>query len=543
MPIELPSIGRPQLTSQSLDGIYPVWFNSIVKPDTLTLRCKIVVTKLSTGQTIVSIDHQGVARNQRARPDCCPSYRHVHNTCTPCSGLCVQISPVPKMPEGPFPYGNSMSGNLAGLCNGVPSTFTSYTSNSQTDDWCNYLGRGTGQYNWICAEYRYTTPQFTVTSQDVDRDISLHALVPHTSNGYFGSVIEHLSGYCTTAKQFAYGMDISAADEIVALEAAGFTWSTLPESDKVWVAKTNFGELRILHTLNDSDLAAGHVIRTFRDWNGSGNFHRTVQRNGFQIEILTSLTESESCSQPSQDCPDCRFSFPERLPERLKLEINLAAGSSTITPDGRCYDMGGLRVFVMPGQHQYLKCDAEPTKSSDCCGGDPIQPATECGVQIVRYRNVYACPQQEDGSFHKADTKMTYATSAGASAQCAALCGLEGGCYPNQEPYDPYNGDGGLDTPMYIDCDAIKFDAFAVQYLNPQAPNNCSFPCTDGGAMAFDRYFVAWRASKAARGLDTTDPRGEYGYPYIYGKDSQAQNADWTVLPESWASTVTITGA
>lgn len=544
LPIELPSVGRPIDEGGTIDGIYPCWFNGIVQPLSLGMSCKIKVTKVSTGAVLCNINHGGVGTNQRARPECCPSYFCFEGGVGyPCPGFCPDASPVPKMPDGPFPYGNTMTGNLGGNCNGVPAVFTSYTNINQTDDWCDYMGNGSGIYSWLCAEYRYTTPQFTVIDAGTNesRNISLHVLVPHTSNSAYGSPFEYKAGYCTTSLQFSYGMDITAPNEIAALEAAGFTWSTLPESDGVWLARNKYGELRVLHNFTKTDIDYGGVMRTFVDWHG-GKFHKTVTRNGFQIEIQTGLQEYKCASAPSSDCPDCRISFPERLPGRLQLVVDLPAGSQTDIGGGkRCYEMGDLRIKLLTGQEQWLAEDGAYTRDVSCAENAPKQPQQENGVGNVRYRQAYACPQDASGSFGFALLKMDYASTAGASQACADACDLSAGCYPNGEPNNPYVSNGSMDGPMYIDCDVIRFDAFADQLLNPSPPS-CLLPCTDGAVGYFDRFYVAWRASKAANGGDMCDPRGSYGYPFIWGKSSTGGNVDWTRLPEDWKATVTVSG-
>lgn len=535
-PIELPSVGRPiadQFHAFGTDGIYPQWFNGIVQDKALTLRFRLKVRKISTNTVIVDMDHSGTGENRRARPDCCQAYWCFDGVGFPCDAKCpdAELQPVPRMPNGPWPYGGTVT-PVSGC--GNQKTFTNYTTAYQTDDWCGTSGTA-GQYDWWCAQYRYTTPQFTVPMGGTSRNIAVHVVVPHKADAF---LLTHAqAGPCTTAGHCSYGMDCTASSEISALDAAGFAWSTLPETDGIWVGKTNTGEIRLLHNFVLADFAAGQILRTFRDWNGA-RFTKVVTRGDWEITALTSLAETSCCSAPAPDCPECHISFPERIPSTLKLDVNLPAGSVTI-PESighPCHQIGSLRVRVATGYTQYLKEDADRYTQVNCGNGEAFSPQT---LHWTRYRNIYAC------GYPTAPLNMDYATTAGASESCAG--NGHSGCYPNGDwdascnfvPWPSYAIDGYLDGYIWLDCDFIRFDAAAEQTMNPCAPV-CpqTYPCFDAANLPHDEYLVAWRQHKVALGGDQCDPRGTYGYPYVYWRTSGA--SAWEIIPQTYGATVTI---
>jgi hypothetical protein len=183
---------------------------------------------------------------------------------------------------------------------------------------------------WWDPANRYTTPEWDVSDQSgsgaPDRKFSIHVVVPtkfFRASGdipldySFGEGVGIYGDFCrpTYSEQgrsfgeWSFGMDCEAVSgEIEALEAAGFEWSGGPQDDGVWINKTPTNALRVLFTLDHSDLDQGKVWRVFRDWDVTVNnlekkFNAgTPQEKKFRISLKQKLVETHFASLGC-DCP------------------------------------------------------------------------------------------------------------------------------------------------------------------------------------------------------------------------------------------------
>jgi hypothetical protein len=181
-------------------------------------------------------------------------------------------------------------------------------------------------FGWINAFNRYTTPEWDLyegsgstsgTTSGITKKISLHVIVP-SQYDFFGEVFGNAfcqpnpSSFGTSFGEWCFGMDYEATDEIEALQSAGYVWSNGREDDGIWINRTPTSALRVLFTLDHSDIAPGKVWRVFRDWdvivcNRIKTFNKgTPQEATFKITIKQKVEEVQFSSMGC-DCPSGYF--------------------------------------------------------------------------------------------------------------------------------------------------------------------------------------------------------------------------------------------
>lgn len=197
-----------------------------------------------------------------------------------------------------------------------PSTCISYSNsviNSGSVDLDNLRFFG-----WWNPVNRYTTPEWDLyegvygstsgisggTAGAISKKLSLNVIVPTAFEDFCYPDSVGGIGF----GEWSFGMDYEANDEIVALENAGYVWSDGVEQDGVWINKTPTNALRVLFTLDHSDLDQGKVWRVFRDWdvtvtNLVKTFNAgTPQETKFRISIKQKVKEVQFSSMGC-DCP------------------------------------------------------------------------------------------------------------------------------------------------------------------------------------------------------------------------------------------------
>tara|TARA_R110000868_G_scaffold74242_1_gene214654 strand:+ start:173 stop:3877 length:3705 start_codon:yes stop_codon:yes gene_type:complete len=145
----------------------------------------------------------------------------------------------------------------------------------------------------------------------LSKKVSLNVIVPTQYH-----VIETGNPFCSPDPfaqglgfgEWCFGMDYEATDEIQSLELAGYQWSNGRESDGIWINQTPTSALRVLFTLDHSDIAPGKVWRVFRDWdvtvcNRIKIFNPgTPQETKFRVSLKQKVEEVQFSSLGC-DCP------------------------------------------------------------------------------------------------------------------------------------------------------------------------------------------------------------------------------------------------
>ena len=146
------------------------------------------------------------------------------------------------------------------------------------------------------------------------KKVSLNVIVPTQYD--FGPDFNGKNAFCNPDAaaqglgfgEWCFGMDYEAPDEIGALELAGYQWSNGREADGIWIHQTPTSALRVLFTLDHSDIAPGKVWRVFRDWdvtvcNRVKIFNAgTPQETKFRISLKQKVEEVQFSSLGC-DCP------------------------------------------------------------------------------------------------------------------------------------------------------------------------------------------------------------------------------------------------
>ncbi len=146
------------------------------------------------------------------------------------------------------------------------------------------------------------------------KKVSLNVIVPTQYD--FGSAEMGKNAFCSPDSsiqglgfgEWCFGMDYEATDEIIALELAGYQWSNGREADGIWIHQTPTSALRVLFTLDHSDIAPGKVWRVFRDWdvtvcNRVKTFNvGTPQETKFRVSLKQKVEEVQFSSLGC-DCP------------------------------------------------------------------------------------------------------------------------------------------------------------------------------------------------------------------------------------------------
>ena len=248
-------------------------------------------------------------------PAACPSYSN-YSIPDPITGevntenlkFFGWISPFNRYttPEWDF-YEGSVGVTGATLCGCVGTGYTCGPSG-----FC-----GSDQSSGICGSCGFSGSTSGITS-GIIKKISLHVIVP---SQYDPGIIEGGNGFCEPSTEtisgrsfgeWCFGMDYDATDEIEALQQAGYIWSNGREDDGIWINRTPTSALRVLFTLDHSDLAPGKVWRVFRDWdvivcNRIKTFNKgTPQEATFKITIKQKVEEVQFSSMGC-DCPSGYF--------------------------------------------------------------------------------------------------------------------------------------------------------------------------------------------------------------------------------------------
>jgi hypothetical protein len=176
-------------------------------------------------------------------------------------------------------------------------------------------------FGWLSPINRYTTPEWDLfegvsgstsgvsggTAGASSKRISLNVLVPTTFDSFCypsGGVDGQGNGF----GEWSFGMDLESPDEIIALENAGYIWSNGREQDGIWINKTPTDALRVLFTLDHSDLNQGKVWRVFRDWDVEVKEYVKIFNKGnpeetrFKVTVKQKVTEVQMSSMGC-DCP------------------------------------------------------------------------------------------------------------------------------------------------------------------------------------------------------------------------------------------------
>lgn len=248
---------------------------------------------------ILDCTYQNGSCNAFDDPNCCSSIPY-HNR----DQLCNQLD----ITEG-TPYGWED-------CPAVCPKMSNYGSDAENSKF----------FGWISPLNRYTTPEWDLYSypagwtgynpgvtggdavevSEQSKRISLHVIVPNRFDDFCEPRTPGTQNY--SFGEWSFGMDLEAPDEIFALEDAGYIWSNGVEDDGVWINKTPTGALRVLFTLDHSDINQGKVWRVFRDWNvkvenlvKTFNFTKPNKTN-FRVTVEQKVEEVQFVSMGC-DCP------------------------------------------------------------------------------------------------------------------------------------------------------------------------------------------------------------------------------------------------
>lgn len=449
--------------------------------------------------TVINIDWEGYGKNLRPHPDACKSYLLTNQTFR--EDICNEFSPAgenlecsvdfAKMPRGPWPYrlvnknldyldldcanesGPQLSQNctcgrgMTDFCKKCTTCCSESNNGTSNGDNCFYLSDKGTPYGWedcpkSCSEFsnynsttdnlhffswlspfsRYTTPEWDVKDIQTNntRKLSIHSLVPNKSN------IDYCNPVGTIGLGFGewcFGMDLEAPSEISTLESAGFNWSDGREKKGLWINKTPTNALRVLFTLDHSDIEPGKVFRVFRDWdveNGAqspllwDNNEEGLFRVTFKQKVTELAFSSLGCDCPegncdtsplcnndyypgchdyrvgglqSKPCWSCKVSFTERGPQFIKLYADSENTGILQSETGNCKTKfgtkmcadNGLILFAAPdgGQGNKLAPASYPSFGSDvydipyldAIGDHPYGIGTGKGSDIYRYRSAY----------------------------------------------------------------------------------------------------------------------------------------------------------
>lgn len=455
---------------------------------------------------VIKIDWEGYGKNLRPHPDACKSYIVTNSTFI--NDICTEFSPdaggerevcaldFAKMPRGPWPYrlinknldypeiectdpdiGNLVSDcrfdcpiNTDPYCQKCSECCAESNNGSSKGDNCFFLSKSGTPYGWedcpkACSEFsnyasteenlhffswlhpysRYTTPEWDVkdTTTGGSRKLSIHSLVPNKANVDFcsPSLTQGLS-----FGEWCFGMDLEAPSEISTLESSGFTWSDGREKKGLWIHKTPTNALRVLFTLDHSDIKPGKVFRVFRDWdvengNDSYLFWDNNEEGLFRIKFKQKVTEiafsSLGCDCPqgncdtypicrenppppgchdervgafkAQPCWTCNLSFTERGPIFVKMYAETENSGKIESETGNCKttvgtefcgDNNGLIMFAGPDgavngnkltsvPYPHDTNDVDWIPYLDAIGDHPYGCGTGKGVDFYKYRSAY----------------------------------------------------------------------------------------------------------------------------------------------------------
>lgn len=455
--------------------IYPCWFNGIDMNQKLTstetndqtayfeFLFKLKIQKRNDNgvyENIIDIDWNGYGKNLRPHPDACKSFNVTYDEF---ANICDTFQEVDgckmdfaRMPRGPWPYrlktgiappGDPNQGNEIEL-DELSDEGTPYGWEDCPDDCPSYSNYGSPTeklkfFKWMDPISRYTTPEWDVSdfTKGGNRKLSIHCIVPTKP---FEE--DYVSGnpWCTPQPTFGksfgewcFGMDLECfGGEIQALENAGFNWSNGREEKGLWINKTPTNALRVLFTLDHSDIDIGKVFRVFRDWNvknGTNSYLEWTNNDAglFRIQFEQKVTErifsSFGCDCPEANCErnaeinppteglwnclTCRYSFTERGPIFVKMAATTKRTGRTNDPTNEgcdeafygtemCEDSGLIMFadspatalsFFEPAVFPDFNSINLGTPFLDCIGDTPLGPGRPDGTfgDGSRYRSLY----------------------------------------------------------------------------------------------------------------------------------------------------------
>lgn len=247
-------------------------------------------------------------------------------------------------------------------------------------------------FGWLEPANRYTTPEWDVedAQSEETRKMSLHVIVPTQFKNDEGFCIaDNVEG--RSFGEWCFGMDCEAkGGEIEALESAGYVWSNGREKDGIWLHKTPTNALRLLFTLDHSDLDQGKVWRVFKDWDVKvTNYVKTFNEGKedevkFRITLEQKVTETH-LSSLGCDCPSGYRQNEDGSLERVRpagcddrvpgLETpgddNTCSDTDLSGPDLHCMNsLRGTKISFSERGPLVLKMDVE-TENFGCLNCDP----------------------------------------------------------------------------------------------------------------------------------------------------------------------------
>jgi hypothetical protein len=451
-------------------------------------------------ETIVDIDWEGYGSNLRPHPDACRSYNLASYEFKG-SDICnvfydeFKIGDIcdvdfAKMPRGPWPYRlvcrEDDIDNPDPLPTNADRDGAKYLSNYGTafgvEDcpvdcplMSNYLPEGQTPdetklkfFYWLDPYARYTTPEWDVEDfkTKLSRKLSLHCLVPtKNTNNYSGcgggggpsfgptessNFCHYIPSQGNGFGEWCFGMDLEASSEIAALESAGFNWSNGREEKGLWINKTPTNALRVLFTLDHSDMEPGRVFRVFRDWDVQNGANSPLEWDNnddgeFRITFKQKVTELAfsglGCDCPFNNCgrfpicndprePGChdyqtdfiecwtdKVSFTERGPMIIEMWTEGINTGAQVSDDGQILakysgnactglimfacrgDNGGVslsetttrfpNIERLPGYSDDGSCAIAEHSYMNTKGDQPFSQGAIYSVITARYRNKY----------------------------------------------------------------------------------------------------------------------------------------------------------
>jgi hypothetical protein len=454
---------------------------------------------------VIKIDWEGYGKNLRPHPDACKSYlltnrQFIENICsefTPDDDTYACSLDFAKMPRGPWPYrlindkidfpeidcNDPDIGNGPGIveicgfncptskdryCQKCSKCCTEPRNGSNSGDNCFFLSEGGTPYgwedcpagclefsnyanpeenlhffSWLCPYSRYTTPEWDVKNIATggSRKLSIHSLVPNKANVDFCNPVTSVG---LSFGEWCFGMDLEAPSEISALESAGFNWSDGREKKGLWIHKTPTNALRVLFTLDHSDIQPGKVFRVFRDWdveNGDDSYllWDNNEEGLFRIKFKQKVTElafsSLGCDCPEGNCDTspicyvdgitpgchdyrvggyraepcwtCKLSFTERGPMFIKLYPESENSGIIQSETRQCKTQVGTKICPDKGMILFAGPDGaagyklypvtypkwhnqtDDTPYLNAIGDHPYGYGTAKGADQYRYRSAY----------------------------------------------------------------------------------------------------------------------------------------------------------